>query len=144
HVHWPLCEIDQGGRRLERIRPRHALPSGELRDLVVRDVLDAYVTSPTSCNAWRRAFLARVLPIPKDATRVWVDAYLQAMAPLFGSTRAIVTPQGYYRVHGRNQYAALGFEERLRLDLSHFDRRCQILGRYCDELGITADRQAWQ
>jgi glycosyl transferase family 2 len=73
-----------------------------------------YIGPPTSGNAWSRRFLELVFPLPvREATSprepgayfgIFFDAYLKMLAPFFGDVVSLITPQGYYRIHGRNQW----------------------------------------
>src|SRR5207237_1263259 len=119
------------------------LPEGDLRDAALREGPDCYVTPPTSGNAWARAFLDRVFPIPAREYRLCADAYLFGLAPLFGAMRIVNEPQGFYRLHEQNHYASLPFEEKLRRDLALYEHRCTMMGRYCQELRLDADPGHW-
>jgi glycosyltransferase involved in cell wall biosynthesis len=143
-VHWPMWDIDANGTKTGGRRPGHRLPEGALRDLVLRDGPDAYINSPTSGNAWSRRMLEAVLPIPPLAGTMWSDAYLFGLAALFGAIGAIQEPQGSYRLHGRNQYASLPFDERVEADLRFYDVRCDILAGFCRDHGIDVDPATWK
>ena len=66
---------------------------------------------PTSGNAWSRAFLQCVYPIPEDVAyyRRCADEYLYTLAPAFGRLRTIAEPQSCYRIHGQNIYSSADF-----------------------------------
>src|SRR5262249_53304079 len=63
-VHWPLWDVDEQGRTMGRMRPEGDLPEGDLRELVVREGPQSYLSPPTTGNAWARSFLERVFPLP--------------------------------------------------------------------------------
>ena len=146
-VHWPLWEIDEAGRRTGG--PLFAdVPEGDLREVVLRDGPASHVNPPTSGNAWTRAFLERVMPLPVDGRLVWADAYLLELAPLFGPLARVSEPLTLYRVHGDNRYASISFEERLRRGLSLYDLICEAMARYAQELGLPLElaacrRKSW-
>ncbi len=149
HVHWPLREVDEHGRKTGHIWPRDTLPEGNLRELVVDKGPEGYLCSPTTGNAWARRFLERVFPMPEVEREFGIgsasaDAYLAAIAPLFGHIKVILQPQGIYRIHGRNDYAGVGFDEKLRRNLLTYDHRCAALAKYCRNMGITADPETWK
>jgi glycosyltransferase involved in cell wall biosynthesis len=143
-VHWPLWIVDQHGRQTGNMVPSSALPEGNLRDIVIREGPDRHVYSPTSGNAWSRAFLEKVFPIPENKFKFSADAYLGELAPLFGAIRTIKEPQGVYRVHGANTYATIPLEEKLEFHLSRYDFFCDVLSDYCRDMGVVADRERWK
>src|SRR4051794_32732033 len=117
HVHWALREVDADGVPTGRLRPDRPLAAGDLRAVVLADGPgpESYTTAPTSGNAWSAAFLEQVGPIPdlpvgRHAYDGGPDAYLAAIAPLYGRLAALPEPGGLYRVHPANQYATLPFE----------------------------------
>src|SRR5262249_18617428 len=77
-----------------------------------------YLCPPTSGNAWARAFLTQVFPLPVrggdplgprsgcngDRQVPIMDLYLSQLAPFFGDVVSIdhKKPQGAYRQHGDN------------------------------------------
>jgi glycosyltransferase involved in cell wall biosynthesis len=142
-AHWPLREVDQDGRLTGQLRPGGELPEGDLREEALRLGPDSYVTPPTTGNAFSRAFLERVTPVPENTYRICADAYLFGLAPLFGLIRRDGEPQGYYRVHAQNHYAGMRFIDKLKRDLMLYDHRCLAMGRFCRELGIDADPEGW-
>jgi glycosyltransferase involved in cell wall biosynthesis len=63
----------------------------------------AYLSSPTSGNAWNRDFLKEVFPLPtRDEGLHWIDMYLHMLAPFFGEVISLASPQCLYRRHGEN------------------------------------------
>jgi hypothetical protein len=101
-------------------------------------------SSPTSGNAWARWFLQRVFPIPEDDYRICADDYVYSVAPLFGLVRRIKEPQGFYRRHGQNNYAARSFERKLSLELRGQEKTSQVLSGFLRDMGIRADTEAWK
>jgi glycosyltransferase involved in cell wall biosynthesis len=145
-AHWPLWEVDRGGSKTGQVMPRAPLPEGDLRGGVIREGPEAYVSAPTSGNAWSRRFLERVFPLPEaQGYRLGgSDVYLSSLAPLFGRVRMSVEPLGCYRLHGRNNYSALDFERKLRQDSWCYDDRCLALRRFCSDLGVDVDPDVWK
>ena len=146
-VHWPLIEIDGGGRPTgETIGGE--LAEGDLRDAILADGPDSYASPPTSGNAWSRRFLEQVMPLPEAEPLLGVgsaspDEHLSMMAPLFGRVARIREPQGAYRVHEHNFYASLGFEARLEHDAKLHRFHCDALADRCRQLGLEADPERW-
>jgi hypothetical protein len=141
-VHWPLWVVDVEGRRTGKQMPQKELPDGELRAAVLCEGPWCYATPPTSGNAWSRRFLECVLPIPEGDYKTCPDSYLSTLAPLFGSIRRILQPQGSYRVHGSNHHVAT-FDEKLALNRGLYEHACATLVKYGQELEIAVDPAEW-
>ena len=62
-----------------------------------------YAPYPTSCLAFRRKFLEKLLPIP-EALRVQADGYLGACIVFLAPVMAIPECLAVYRIHGQNLY----------------------------------------
>jgi glycosyltransferase involved in cell wall biosynthesis len=142
-VHWPLRVMDEQGRTTGRLWPPGRLPDGDFRELTLRLGPSSSYSPPTSGNAWARGFLASVLPVPEDY-RICADDYLYALAPAFGPIRRVDAAQGFYRLHGRNNYLTKTFEERLALGSRMQDQQCAALGRHYEEENVHADVGAWK
>lgn len=102
-VQYPLRVVDAAGAATGSTRP-----SPPVR-LVEGDVARALAGhpddvpwQPTSGNAWRRAALERVMPVPVDDYRICADYYLSNTVPWLGTVAALPQPGGDYRVHGSN------------------------------------------
>ena len=145
-VHWPVRNVDPTGLRTYGLSPARPLDEGDLRDAVVRDGPEAYTWSPTSGNLWSRTFLERVLPLEEHRERglAYVDATLASLAPLFGRIDAVHVPLADRRVHGGNLSRGLAFDAKLELDRRGYDYRCELLARWCRELGLEADPDGWR
>lgn len=146
-VHWPLVEIDELSAETGKVRcenPSH----GDFKDLMLREGPGSYLSPPTSGNAWSRRFLEKVFPLPeapdahtKGATSP--DAYLSALAPLFGPVRCIREAQGYYRLHGNNAYVTRALDQRIAHDWTIFEHCSEALRRYGEELGMEVHSELW-
>jgi glycosyltransferase involved in cell wall biosynthesis len=143
-VHWPLLEIDQGGKRSGKLIPPPPLPDGDFRAVTVAQGPDSYVSPPTTGNGWSRRFAEKVLPMPAGEFRQHSDTYLYTLAPLFGMVKAVQAPQGCYRVHGNNDYASRPAEEKNRRNLEIFERRCHALSGQLERLGQLANLEGWK
>jgi len=141
-VHWPVLTVDASRRPLGRL-PLDPLPSGDIRTHLLEVGPGAVAFSPTSGNAWTRAFLSRVLPPPAGKYRVGFDAYLAALAPLYGPVDADEEPHSLYRLHGAGNWAALSFFDRLEHDLAVDQVTRQCVADHCALLGIEADPERW-
>jgi hypothetical protein len=142
-VHWPLWEVDARGARTGGVVPQLPLRAGDFRDAVLADGPDAYLSPPTSGNAWRRAFLDTVLPMPEPEFRQHADVYLATLAAVAGPVGLVETPQALYRVHGSNDYAGRPVEEKNRRNLAIYEHRCRALARYAERVGVPADPGRW-
>jgi glycosyltransferase involved in cell wall biosynthesis len=148
-VHWPMWVIDKSGRKTGDLLPVGPLGQGDLRDSVLNEGPGHYTSSPSSANAYARAFLDRVFPLPEidkqfNVGAADLDDYLSMLAPLFGLVGKVDTPSGYYRIHGRSDYSCKSFEEKLQRELLLSEHRCACLARYCRKMGLKARPRAWQ
>lgn len=100
-VQWRLQRVTGDLQPLPGTWPEEpSMPSGDLRERVLRW---GYYPSPTtSGNAFARWLLERILPMPESEWRMGADAYLIALAPLYGEVKSIDKVLGYYRIHGNN------------------------------------------
>ncbi len=139
-VQWPLWVIDERGRRTGAVKAAE-LPEGDMRETVRRGgPATALPSAPTSGNAWSRAFLERVMPIPEEPFRLCADAYLFSLAPALGTIRRLPEPRGLFRVHGENAYQAQPFEQKLALGARQEEQQHEALRRL---LG-GGDVEAWR
>ncbi len=144
-VHWPLLEADQHGRTTGLVAPRDELPRGDLRDKVLSDGPHSYPTPAASGKLWSRRLLDEVMPFPAHARRAHgADVYVSTVAPLYGHLERVAEPQGIYRLHGTNNWAAMSFDEQAHFDLGAFELHCDALARHCAELGIAVDAERWK
>jgi glycosyltransferase involved in cell wall biosynthesis len=143
-VHWPLRQIEEHGRSTGRTVPAQELPEGHLQDIVLRKGPAAYLSPPTTGNAWSRGFLEHVFPLPEADYRTCPDAYLTTLAPLFGRIARIDEPLGYCRVHATNEYNSRTPIEKNRTKLEIYDRRCAALSSHAQRLGLPFDPSTWK
>jgi glycosyltransferase involved in cell wall biosynthesis len=146
-VHWPLRIVNAVGQPTGQTLPpsKDVLPEGDLRDIILSDGPDSYLSSPSSGNAWSRAFLKQVLPAPEEQEyRQGADGYLSTLAPLFGTVRAVHEPLALYRSHGSNQYWSGGMDKRIQGSLIRYDRRCRTLLEIVRQRGWQTDVDAWK
>ena len=97
--------VDSTGQLTGRQMPGVLGKSGNYRDITLAKGLDIYRPSFTSGNAWSRAFLEQVMPIPDQDpidNMVGPDGYLTAVDVLFGDVVSIHHSIGQYRIHGSN------------------------------------------
>src|SRR5262245_52688670 len=143
-VHWPLWEVDERGRKTGNVIPTQALAEGNFRERTLAEGPDAYLSPPTSGNAWSRRLLQRVLPAPEPEYRQHADTYLATLAPLFGTVARLAEPQALYRIHGSNDYASRSAAEKNRRNLHIYDRRCETLWSCLAREGVDASVERWK
>jgi glycosyltransferase involved in cell wall biosynthesis len=142
-VRWPMWIINADGSRTGDTRPSMLPASLNLRERILEKGPSNFPSSPTSGNAWSRAFLERVLPIPKDDFRLCADDYLYNLAPAFGDVKTFAQPQSCYRIHGKNNYSSRSFNEKLDIELQGYERLCGALANTLRANGIDAEPAKW-
>ena len=81
--------------------------------------------------------------MPEPEYRLFADAYLSALVPVAGTIRRIDEPQGFYRLHGRNNYLEKPFDEMLRLGCAVYEKQCAALSNYLAGTGVRGDVSRW-
>lgn len=143
-AHWPLFVVDEEGIRTGKMCPKLALAEGDLREDVLRGGPWSIPTPPTSCNAWTRRFLEKVMPIPEAPYRICADSYIITLGWVSGTTRLVRKPQGLYRVHGKNNYAGRPFFQKLRRDMEVYELLCGLLADYFLRENVPIDPEHWK
>jgi glycosyltransferase involved in cell wall biosynthesis len=142
-LHWPLAEVDEGGRRLGGVNPPVELPSGDLTDLVAERGPGAYPTPPSSGNAYSRSFLEQVMPVP-DELRVCADVYLYDLAPLYGPVARLDRPGGVIRFHDSSNFMARRYDDRLPHSVRVHELTIPKMAERCRRIGREPDEAAWR
>ncbi len=144
-VHGHLRKADARGQANGTLVPASNLPAGDLRDVVLRHGprSDAYLWPPTSGNAFARAFLERVMPMPEAAYRTCPDLYLCGLAPLYGAVAAAPRPLGLWRVHGANNTWRGPFLCRVESYVTQWEACFAELERHARRLGLAPDPARW-
>ncbi len=105
-LHFPLALIDGNGRLIGTTIPRR-LDTGDQSDALRNGRL--YASSPGSGNAYRRAAISPLLPLPVDANdRHGADYFLLYGISLLGSIAATNEILAQYRVHDRPDALSFG------------------------------------
>jgi glycosyltransferase involved in cell wall biosynthesis len=79
-----------------------------------------YEGTVTSGNAFARAALEKVMPIPTETFRISADGYLLTTVPFYGEVSSLDNALGVYRMHGGNLWAtAPSLAKRFRRALLH-------------------------
>jgi glycosyltransferase involved in cell wall biosynthesis len=142
-VQWPLWHLDADGGRAGALYRGGRLPEGEIADEVLRHGPVSHGFSPMSGNAFTRAFLERVLPMPEEDFRLAADTYLAALAPLYGRLARIDEPQAGYRQHGAGAHVGASFEATVRKHLGVIERVWDVAIEHAAALGLEPDRALW-
>jgi hypothetical protein len=144
-VHWPMSAIDAEGRATGQLVPREPLSSGDLRDAVLRSGprSEAYRWPPTSGNAWWRAYLDAVMPIPEDVYTTCPDLYLASHAPLYGRVELIAEPKSCWRIHGQNNTWRTAWAVRVGQQQTMWERCFTSLARHARARGLVPDPDRW-
>ena len=97
-----LAHIDAQGRLLGGTVPYSPalMPEGDIRDSIL--AAGSYVGVPASGNAFARAVLDRLLPLPESWWLRAADAPLDIVAPFMGDVVSLRKTLGYYRIHQSN------------------------------------------
>jgi glycosyltransferase involved in cell wall biosynthesis len=143
-AHWPLEVITEEGKPVGRSHPVPPLGSGDLRQRALTICPTSYRRPPTSGNAWSRAFLDQVLPIPEREFRVSPDYYLSALAPLYGPIAAHADRLGAWRLHARNASFAQAYEAMVTRDYRLAEAGLECAASHCARLGLTPNPSAWR
>jgi glycosyltransferase involved in cell wall biosynthesis len=143
-VHWPLWQLDAAGERTGGTQPGGPLPEGDVSQATLRDGPLTQVMSPMSGNAFARAFLERVLPMPEGGFRLQADAYLVGLAPLYGRLARIDEPLGGYRLHGSGGFAGARFEARVRQGVAMIEELWEVAADHARALGLEPHTARWR
>ena len=142
-IHWPMTRIDAEGNPLGGLVPYDPLPAGDMRSLTFEHGPSSSASSPTSGNAWSRAFLDRVMPVPENTHRIGADAFLFGLAPALGQILRISEPLGSYRLH-RSNYRGTDFDSRLSAGIASIQEQWRLLLAISAETGHTPDVEQWE
>jgi glycosyltransferase involved in cell wall biosynthesis len=97
-----------------------------------------YVASATSGNAWSRAFLDWVMPLPQYAKYVVVDDYMSVLAPYVGDVVSLAYVFGEYRFHAGQMSSISQFtEDRLERDTNDDEVRYNAVNDFLVQHGHT-------
>jgi Glycosyl transferase family 2 len=134
-VHFRMSLVDGAGRPLGGVVP-NVLASGDVgRSLRAKGLL--YASAPGSGNAYRRAVLARLFPLPVGSDDpVGADFFTIYGAPLFGQVAAIERVLGAYRVHKAQQSAqslVLGNAAQLEAEVTRVVQRRRLFRAWIAE-----------
>jgi len=143
-VHWPLEIINENGVKTgARIRDAD-LPEGEFKYHALHSGPPFFLNPPTSGNAWSRAFIESIMPVPENEFILGADTYLFETVAFFGSVKKIDRPQGGYRIHSNNNYNNKSFDLKLKTELNYYDSLFIVLENYCKKLNLVGNPLIWK
>ena len=138
-LQYRLDLVDIGGQTIDLFpAPEVRFDSGDVVPHLLRD--GRYETTVTSGNAFGRAALESVLPVPEADFRISADGYLVTVAPFHGAVRSLEERLGAYRLHGANAWSLADTTpgDRLRRWLEHDAHKYEAVRRKALELGRIA------
>ena len=137
-VHFRLDLVDAEGKVIDLFpAPEVAFDDGDVLPRLLST--GRYETSVTSGNAFARAALTAVLPVPEEDYRISADGYLVTVAPFHGRVASIEDPLGAYVVHGANNWVAVagkGLGAKFRRSVQHDFSRYEALRGKAAERGL--------
>jgi hypothetical protein len=138
-VQFRLHLVNREGRQIDLLPP----PEVKFEDGDVVPILltrGRYENTVTSGNAFARATLSSILPVPEKEFRISADGYLVTVAPFCGRIVSINEPLGAYAVHGTNYWTSavgrVAEPEKFRRALRHDSDRYEALRRKAGERGL--------
>lgn len=139
-VQFRLHLVDAKGTRIDVLPPPEVrFDRGDVVPLLLQG--GRFENTVTSGNAFSRAALNSVLPVPAETFRISADGYLVTVVPLYGRVEAIEEPLGAYSWHGSNLWTgALGCRAepaKFRRSLLHDEERYAALRKRVTERGLS-------
>lgn len=141
-VQWPLAEIDARGRPTGETTPVAKLSDGDLLGQLLEAGPLQWASSGLGA-AWARRYLERVMPVPEPDFWYGVDAYLVALAPLYGQVRALERPHTLYRRHGSN-HSSRSFDQMISFDSEIARKLFALTADRARALGLEVDPARWE
>jgi glycosyltransferase involved in cell wall biosynthesis len=142
-VHWRLLDMDAAGVASDETTPGDALADGDVLDDLLNDGPLSWSSPPTSGNAWPRRYLEKVMPIPEAEFRIAADAYLVALAPLYGRVRGVERVLGYYRRHETNHWGG-SFDDVARANRDVIRKLMPVVAEHAGRCGVRVDPEQWE
>ena len=143
-VHYRLEQVDAHGNPLGAFEPPPdlRLDSGEIVPVLLRR--GYYITPVTSGNAFSRAALDQILPIPEAEFRISADGYVVNVVPFYGQIGSIESVLGVYRIHSSSAYQPNLTDvngDKLRGMVRGYVKERALIVRKAEELGLEVNRK---
>jgi glycosyltransferase involved in cell wall biosynthesis len=125
--------------------PGRPAPAGDLRQIVLDVGPGAVVSTPNSGNAWSRALLAEVFPLPIGPRGLGAETFLMDAAPLYGLVATMDKSVAAYRVHGKSMSDGkkMMTAETLTRAVEGYLTRANHLALLARKQGHSADANRW-
>jgi glycosyltransferase involved in cell wall biosynthesis len=134
-VQYRLSIVDEHGERTGAFPAANVtLPSGDLVPVIAAN--GGYVWPVTTGNAYNRAVLEQLMPIPEVEFRGTPDGYLNPLVPFFGPVISLQRELGAYRMHGSNLWLGRTGVEQMRKFIEHD----WLKQRYTHDLAVRQGR----
>ncbi|ARV61303.1 glycosyl transferase [Nostocales cyanobacterium HT-58-2] len=136
NVQYRLELVDANKKFIDTLpRPEIHLDSGNVLPILLQK--GRYNCLVTSGNAFSRAALAEILPIPESEFRISADGYLVTLIPFYGQIVSIEEPLGGYRQHGSNLWSTRDgvTSERFTKSIKHDFQKYKVLRDKATKLG---------
>jgi glycosyltransferase involved in cell wall biosynthesis len=141
-VQWPLAEVDAEGRLTGETTPVARLSHGDLLPQLLHSGPLQWASSGLGA-AWTQRYLELVMPIPEADFWYAADAYLVALALLYGQVRALDCPHTLYRRHAMN-HSRQPFDEMIRFDEDVARKLFPLAANRARALGLEAEPARWE
>jgi hypothetical protein len=82
--------------------------------------------------------------VPEREFPINSDAYLVTLGWVYGEVRTVPEPQGFYRIHGANNFVSKPTAEKNQRMYEMYLRRCDALAHHLALLGVAADAEVWK
>jgi glycosyltransferase involved in cell wall biosynthesis len=142
-AHWQMQAMLEDGTLTGNLHPPSPLQQGSHLKEIIAEGPWMCANPPTSGNAWSRAFLNRIFPIPEREHRICADAYMLALAPCLGRFVRIDAPQSCYRLHTANNYWNKSFDQTVARSVEVYESQCEVAARYLRSVGIDVNVEKW-
>lgn len=137
-LHYRLHLVDSAERLLDIYpSPEVSFDTGNVLPSLLTS--GRFETSVTSGNAFARAALAEIMPMPEPDFRICADGYLVTLAPFYGDVLAVEEPLGAYRQHDHNNWSGTGSSNlatKYRKAIQHDRQKYAVLTAKAAERGL--------
>ncbi|MFW2439117.1 MAG: glycosyltransferase family 2 protein [Arenicellales bacterium] len=138
--------VDAKGRPLGKKVPLQLSPSGDYKDVTLKQGPSICNHAWSSGNAWARWFIEQVFPLPEDVENsVFPDGCLNPLAALYGPIVTLEKPVADYRIHGHNK-GPIGSEfsvPSLSKNLFRKRNNYEFVAKRAESLGLKPPLEDW-
>lgn len=138
-VHYRLEHVDERGNSLGGFEPPRGVRLDKEDIVPILLHRGYYITPVCSGNAFSRAALDQILPIPEAEFRRGADGYLVNLVPFYGQIGSKESVLGVYRIHSSST-AHHGLtdvnDDKLRSMVRDYLKERALIARKAEELGL--------